>query len=872
MVLNNCIVCVKRTTPNQVTTSCATCHKLVHESCSYLSSKDPLKYMCNLCFNEIFPFNYIIDDIEFLNVLLTFFDDFPSFSECDLNGPRLQILNNFKLLRDRDLSADLNVYNKYDVDSRYYLPGSIPLLPNLQKASDNFTVLHLNARSMLHKRDHIEHLMQIISVNIDIIAVSETWETDINTDLIKIPGYNKCSRHRLNNETGGGVALFIHNSIEYSAINSSTKTFESVFVDLKTRNKGSTIIGAIYRPPGGSLADFNEELDSLLTSFTRSNNKNLILAGDYNINLLNHNHHEATESFLNIMYSHRMLPMIKRPTRYGDSCATLIDNIFTNLLSESNFSGIVLDDISDHLPIFFITQYYKPITNKIITKTIRCMTDEAISDLVNKLNDTDWSVVDNKGTDEAYNIFHDLFDTAYNTALPLQIKKFKLRSHTHKPWITTSILNSIRKKHKLYKKYLSSKLKASKDSYVTYKNKLTKIIRAAEKKYYSEKFDAVKDNIRDTWRLINKVLTDTTTARCKHTVAEIRCNDMIIDDPKTIVEKFNEYFVNIGPSLAKNIPVIPNKTVKDTLPNSNKDSLFLEPCTPNEIQNIVNSLKNSKGLGLDGFSTSIIKQIITTILSPLTTIFNKSLESGVFPEKLKLAKVTPIYKSDDKKLLSNYRPISVLPIFSKILEKLMYVRLEKFIEKHNILCENQFGFREKHSTYMALLDICDQITHQLDSKAFSLGIFIDLSKAFDTIDHNILIAKLENYGVRGIALNWYKSYLTNRKQCVEIDGNTSTLKSITCGVPQGSILGPLLFLIYINDIVHVSPLMKFILFADDTNLLLHDKNLPNLILKANTEIQKISDWLKVNKLSLNIKKLTTYYFISDRKKHQINFP
>ena len=312
--------------------------------------------------------------------------------------------------------------------------------------------------------------------------------------------------------------------------------------------------------------------------------------------------------------------------------------------------------------------------------------------------------------------------------------------------------------------------------------------------------------------------------------------------------------------------------MKDTLPNSNKDSLFLEPCTPNEIQNIVNSLKNSKGLGLDGFSTSIIKQIITTILSPLTTIFNKSLESGVFPEKLKLAKVTPIYKSDDKKLLSNYRPISVLPIFSKILEKLMYVRLEKFIEKHNILCENQFGFREKHSTYMALLDICDQITRQLDSKAFSLGIFIDLSKAFDTIDHNILIAKLENYGVRGIALNWYKSYLTNRKQCVEIYGNTSTLKSITCGVPQGSILGPLLFLIYINDIVHVSPLMKFILFADDTNLLLHDKNLPNLILKANTEIQKISDWLKVNKLSLNIKKLTTYYFISDRKKHQINFP
>ena len=196
----------------------------------------------------------------------------------------------------------------------------------------------------------------------------------------------------------------------------------------------------------------------------------------------------------------------------------------------------------------------------------------------------------------------------------------------------------------------------------------------------------------------------------------------------------------------------------------------------------------------------------------------------------------------------------------------MYSRLQKFIDQQKILCANQYGFREKHSTYLALLNIIDYITEQLDSKAFTIGIFIDLSKAFDTIDHTILLKKLDNYGIRGIALDWFKSYLSNRMQSVEISGQVSSLKAITCGVPQGSILGPLLFILYINDIVRISELMKFILFADDTNLLLHDTNLQNLITKANSEIQNISDWLKINKLSLNVKKLTTYYFILDKGK------
>ena len=239
---------------------------------------------------------------------------------------------------------------------------------------------------------------------------------------------------------------------------------------------------------------------------------------------------------------------------------------------------------------------------------------------------------------------------------------------------------------------------------------------------------------------------------------------------------------------------------------------------------------------------------------------------------MKHAKVTPIYKTDDKLLVNNYRPISILPVFSKILEKLMHKRLMSFfIDKYNLICDNQYGFREKHSTYMAVLNILEQISAEMDKKKYSLGIFLDLSKAFDTIDHSRLLKKLENYGVRGNALNWFSSYLAARTQCVSIGLSVSESSIITCGVPQhaqGSVLGPALFIIYINDIVASSSLLKFILFADDTNLFASHNNLGELIKIVNNELEKVSNWLKINKLSLNIKK--THFVIFHFRQKRID--
>jgi hypothetical protein len=601
-----------------------------------------------------------------------------------------------------------------------------------------------------------------------------------------------------------------------------------------------------------------------------SKNTKLILAGDYNINLLSHAVHSETENFLNILYAHSILPMIKRPTRYGENSATLIDNILTNKLDDNQLSGIILHDISDHLPVFLITSAIggtaKTVTRYII-KNIREINETSLTGFADKLQSTAWQENESQDVNITYDIFNNRFCELYNETLPVVNKKIKIYCNKYKPWITTGILKSVKKKNTLYKKFLIKKSPDSKEIYIKYKNKLTNVIRNSQKSYYNMKFETMKGNMRETWKLINKVLHSACGISTKQAVNKISSDGRLLSDPLEIATKFNDFFTNIGPNLANKIPAMPkNSSIKDTMPVSNGHSLFVEPCTETEIINVVNKLANSKGIGLDGYSVKVIKHVISKIAFPLSLVFNQSFYTGIFPEKLKHAKVTPIFKNDDKLIINNYRPISVLPIFSKILEKLMHTRITAFISKYNILYENQYGFREKHSTHLAMINMIDQISEEMDAGNYSIGIFLDLSKAFDTIDHNILLQKLEIYGIRGIALQWLSSYLANRSQCVVIGDTVSAPSTVKCGVPQGSVLGPLLFILYINDIVRSSSLFKFIMFADDTNLFMSHKNLNQLTELVNQELISISNWLKLNKLSLNIKKTHFILFHFRQKK------
>ena len=297
----------------------------------------------------------------------------------------------------------------------------------------------------------------------------------------------------------------------------------------------------------------------------------------------------------------------------------------------------------------------------------------------------------------------------------------------------------------------------------------------------------------------------------------------------------------------------------------NPHSMVFTHIEEREVATLINSLNNSSP-GFDGIPSILVKRTINLYLKTITLIINQTFYDGVFPKELKIAKVIPIYKSGSTMELNNYRPISVLNIYSKVFERIMYDRLTQFLDKYNILYQNQFGFRQGHSTHHALISLVDKITKFLDSGDIVIGVFLDLKKAFDTVDHNILLKKLYQYGIRGNLNKWFKNYLTNRSQYVLFNGITSDIKNVNCGVPQGSILGPLLFILYINDFSNVSDILYYVLFADDTNVFINGKDIHKLINTMQLELLKLYKWQLCNKLTLNISK--THFMVFHRAKHK----
>ena len=336
-------------------------------------------------------------------------------------------------------------------------------------------------------------------------------------------------------------------------------------------------------------------------------------------------------------------------------------------------------------------------------------------------------------------------------------------------------------------------------------------------------------------------------------------NDKTTNDQSIIANAFNNFFVNIGPTLASKIPAMGDQ-YKSYMPAKNDLSMFVTPVSEPEIKKLIMQL-NDGAPGRDGVTAMSLKCITDHIAMPLSRLANLSFTQGIFPRDLKIAMVSPLYKAKDPMIFSNYRPISLLSSFSKIFEKLMSNRLLNFLNKCDILNKYQFGFRNNHSTYMALVILLENVHNALDKGECAIGIFLDFQKAFDTVNHGILLDKLYHYGIGGPAYDWFSSYLNERYQFVVYNGCESEHKYIQCGVPQGSILGPLPFLICINDLPSISNLFMPILFADDTNLFCTGRNIDFLVNEIKDEMSKVKcipGWKPISFLWILIKQTSCY--------------
>jgi len=475
---------------------------------------------------------------------------------------------------------------------------------------------------------------------------------------------------------------------------------------------------------------------------------------------------------------------------------------------------------------------------------------------------------------KCYELLHKTIQTGLNLHMPTKTVKYNKYKHKNNAWITKGLIRSIKFRDKLYHKLKNTNCDTTlyaqlKLNLNTYNKILKKAIREAKITYYNNKFYQFKNDIKNTWKTIKEIINSSPDK--VNMPKQFKVNNTLVTNKQVIANEFNTFFTNIGKNLASSILQPPNRSISDYL-NSPCDKQFnFSKISNADTLKIINSLKSKTSKGFDHLSSALLKQIKDEICEPLTHIINKSLDTGIFPNKLKIAKILPIYKKDDITSIENYRPISILPAISKVLEKVICIQINTHFKDNNLFYFKQYGFRELHSTEMAVLDIIDEIIFSIDEGTVPLNIFIDLSKAFDTLDHDILLKKLKYYGINGNSLSLMKDYLSNRFQYVEIDDTRSDYLPIITGVPQGSILGPILFIIYINDMSNASEMFKCISYADDTTLsIIMNCPSPNTYIPdqttINEELQHVSDWLKLNKLSLNVSKTKSMIFHKPHKK------
>lgn len=755
---------------------------------------------------------------------------------------------------------------------------------NLLRNRGSLCILDLNIANVFAKFDQLEAFVDRMNTSnpISAICLNECWIQE-NTDLATVQLQNYKMFCKPGNRPGHGhcgLLIYIHEQYKCSEIsfdNSSTD-WDSLCVEFSTRkaNAKKYILTNFYRLPGGNieqLETFTDEFVAMLRKIANLKHTAYV-CGDQNIDLLHLNQKQHINDFFERVTLSVFFPNITLPTRISlnGTSATLIDNIYSFKTQEftNSKSGILINDISDHKIIFTCeanTTYIEPVPKYIEIEKHNELSIQNFVDELNRLNiyDTLCGQLNNNSHD-SYELFSRLIKFAREKHFPKKKVKFDKRKHKKSKWITNGILNSIHTKDKLYKLFIQADseniavYEALEREFKTYRAKLRKSIRAAKKAYFTRTFNAIKNDIRKTWSVINQTLNRKKQSQLPN---EFKINNLKTTDPNEIANAFNDYFINIGRSIAEQIHT--QTTFDEYMGNPSNSRFTFLNTTEVVVSNIINKLKNKSSFGHDNISNILIKQAKDVLVKPLTLLINLTLQTGEFPNELKISRVKPLFKNGDESLMSNYRPISLLPSFGKIFEYVIFHQLSDYLRNHDLLCSQQFGFRPAHSTDLAALRLLDHLTKEMDTNNIPINVYIDLSKAFDTLNHNILIHKLRHYGLTESATKLLISYLSNQQPYVDFNGYKSTYQTVTTGVPQGSILAPLLFLIYINDLPEVSNVFDMLMYADDTTLYCN-LNRTTTETEINCEMKKITTWLDANKLSLNVKKTKFMVFHTSQRK------